>query len=362
MLYQPIEQTFKPTESKKTAITLDKFLQLLKNEEDYFKGEQHHTKIMITRLRKIFYDIYGWNSQLIRGAAKIEGRYEVKLIESQSAKQRRNHKGFEAKHMYRVVVVKEGDWMNPDAGSVPEIYANNNQTVILPTELYCDLGHVIGGMDAYNHLAPVTPLPNALMLFKRFFPLVNSNMDIVTWLGDIASSAGEFLYKRLEEKRQLTDEEKQKIINSYAPGEDMLGNIDPYVICEVYDTKAEKGLRVTEIFKDYYSETGKGAYYRKRRYQLFCSLIGLKNWDGTKFSNEKKWMRYYLKQLRNNNAFYVFSRSENFIGVVLALITWMRGYKRALDDEQLLEIFLIALKKYINKEPELGSVSKVREI
>jgi len=73
-------------------------------------------------------------------------------------------------------------------------------------------------------------------------------------------------------------------------------------------------------------------------------------------------MRYYLKQLRNNNAFYVFSRSENFIGVVLALITWMRGYKRALDDEQLLEIFLIALKKYINKEPELGSVSKVREI
>lgn len=57
MLYQPIEQKFKPSATKESAISLEKFLQLLENEEDYFKGEQHHTKLMITRLRKIFYNI-----------------------------------------------------------------------------------------------------------------------------------------------------------------------------------------------------------------------------------------------------------------------------------------------------------------
>lgn len=351
MLYQPIEEGFKPTPGKESAISLEKFLELLKNEEDYYKGEQHRTKLMITRLRKIFYDSYGWNTQLIRGSANIPGRYEVKLVPCGGDSSEKKGRGFKPSPLCREVTVKKGDWMNPNAGTVPEIYADNNQQVILPSKLYCDMGHVIGGMDAYNYLAPVTPLPNFLMFAKRLFPLVNSNMDIVTWLGDIASSAGEFLYKRLEDKKKLTDEQMNAIIQEYAPGPDMLGDIDPYVICQLYNTKAEDGLRVSEMFSDYYSENGLGTYYRKRRNQFFAHMVGLHNWDGENFSNEKQWMKYYLKELRNNDAFYLFSRCENIKGITLALITWLGGYKHVCRDKLLLDIFLKSLKKEIKEEP-----------
>ncbi len=350
MLYQPLEEEFKPTPNKENAISLKRFLELLENEEDYFKGEQHCTRIMITRLRKIFYDIYGWNSQLIRGAADIQGRYEVKLVPGRPSHEKGDAKEFMPKPKHRVVTVKEGDWMNPDAGTIPEIFANNNQQVVLPSGLYCDMGHVLGGMDAFNYRAPVTPLPNVFLWLKRLFPLVDSNMDIVTWLGDIASSAGEFLYKELQEKRDLTDEEMQKIINRYAPGPDMLGDIDPYVICQIYNTKAEYGLRVTEIFRDYYSESGLGAYYRKRRSSYFSSKVGLIGWDGNAFQNEGKWMEYYMKQLKNNNAFYIFSRCEGVRGVFLALFTWMGHYKHTTHDRLLLRIFLNSVKRDIKTE------------
>lgn len=353
MIYQPIEQTFKPTKAKETAISLEKFLELLRNEEDYFKGQQHGTKLMVTRLRKIFYDAYGWNTELIRGAAHIPGRYAVKLVPCGKPKHRKNGKGFEPAPKCREVTVKKDDWMNPNTGTVPEIYTNNNQQVVLPSGLYCDMGHVLAGMDAFNYLALVTPLPNWLLFLKKFFPLVSSNMDVATWLGDIASSAGEFLYERLEDKRPLTDAEKQKIIDDYAPGVDLLGDIDPYVICQLYNTKAKDGLRVTEMFRDYYSNHGIGTYFRERRLQFFSYMIGLRGWDGEQFSNEAQWVKYYLKQLRNNDAFYIFSRCENLKGIMLALITWMRGYKHTLRDKILLSIFLKSLKTDIGKEPLL---------
>lgn len=350
MVFQPIEQKFSPEKEQKTEISFEKFIRLLKEEEDYFAGEQRDTKLMITRLRKIFYDAYGWNSELIRGAAHIEGRYEVKLVPDESAQYDEELK---TTHLVRRVLVKKDDWMNPNAGTVPEIYANNNQTVTLPSGLTCDLGHVLAGMDAYNYMAPVTPLPNWLFWLKKLFPLVDSNLDIVTWLGDIASSAGEFLYKTIDEKRQLTNAEMQAIIDEFAPASDMLGDIDPYVICQIYNTKATTGMRVTEMFEDYYSNDGLGAFFRERRCQIFSEQIGLKGWDGENFNNEKQWMKYYLKQLRNNDAFYIFSRCENITGIILALLTWLKVYKKTLRDKLLLKLFLKTLKADIKKEPKI---------
>lgn len=42
--------------AKKEKIGLKKFLELLRQEEEYYPGEQGHTRLMLTRLRKIFYD------------------------------------------------------------------------------------------------------------------------------------------------------------------------------------------------------------------------------------------------------------------------------------------------------------------
>src|SRR5437868_2144677 len=85
-LIQPIfssepEHGHKPED----VLTLSQFLDLLKPEEDYFEGEEENTKVMITRLRKIFYDKWGWDTMLIRNTAAIKGRYEVKIVDCESS-------------------------------------------------------------------------------------------------------------------------------------------------------------------------------------------------------------------------------------------------------------------------------------
>ena len=85
-LSQPIESEFIPSPEKEKAITLKKFLELLTAEENYYPGQQNNTKLMITRLRKVFYDKWGWGTEVIRGASKIPGRYEVKMVKHPNEK------------------------------------------------------------------------------------------------------------------------------------------------------------------------------------------------------------------------------------------------------------------------------------
>lgn len=359
ILVQPVEENFVPTPQKKEAANLKKFLELLRNEEDFFLGKQHDTKKMVTRLRKIFYDIYGWNKELIRGAAEIQGRYAVQLVDDDNATypekstggvQRK--KAFEVEHKKRLVTVKPGDWMNPNAGSVPEIYANDNQEVILPNKLYCDLGHVLAGMDAFNYPEPVSPLPNWLMWLHRILPHVDNNMCCATWLGDISSSAGEFLFQKLKKHHTISEEEMQSLIDVFASGPDMLGNIDSFVISNVYNISTNKGLRVSEILSDYYYEGGMGNYFMQRRYSYFCSSVGLKGWNGENFSNEKRWLKYNKRELRTTTAFYIYTRFEKPASIWLAFKIWIGCYRKTLKLNLLLDIFLIALKKLIKQEPE----------
>ena len=65
----------------KQVLTFDQFVRLLKKEEQYFDEDKFNTRLMITRLRKIFYDGRGWNSQLIKKVAFIKGRYKTSTIE-----------------------------------------------------------------------------------------------------------------------------------------------------------------------------------------------------------------------------------------------------------------------------------------
>jgi len=359
-IVQPIESNVPEIPAKGNGISFAHFIDLLRREEDFFRAEQHKTKIMFSRLRKIFYDNWGWNTELIRGASKIEGRYEVTVVDDPTpqtnkkprAGSRLQTSNYDIVYKHREVKVKQGDWLNPgDAGKTPEIYANDNQDVHLPEELYCDLGHVLAGVDAYNFFAPVTPLPNCLTWARKLFPYVDSNVDIVTWLGDIASSSGEFLFQNLRKKRPLTDEEKQDIINEYATASDMLGDIDPYIIVNYYNTLAPVGQRVTDILQDYYQGGTDSSFFRQHRYSYFCDIIGLKGWDGQAFANEDEWMKYYRRQLRNNITFQVFSLTEQKIkSVWLPLWIWFGFYDKVLEMDTLLTIFVDALKKEIKNE------------
>ena len=67
------------------VLSFKEFIALIKAEEDYFEAEAVNTKLMITRLRKIFYGEKNWDTQLISGAANIDGRYEVNEVDCNSS-------------------------------------------------------------------------------------------------------------------------------------------------------------------------------------------------------------------------------------------------------------------------------------
>ena len=356
MLVQPIySKATEPGHPIKKTLPLSEFLELLKEEEDYWQPDQPKTKLMISRLRKIFYDQWGWNKELIRGAANIQGRYEVKIVDDpvEHGKAVRRIKDNQYQPKHRLITYRSDDRVYGDSrvGQVPFIYQNDHQEVELPEGYFCDIAHVLAGLDAWNHRQIVTPLPGFLTFLAKLFPHVDSNVDIVTWLGDIASSSGDFLFGyRRNGKRPISTEEEQDIINRDAPGSDMVGDIDPYVIAKMYEVGVEEGQRVTEIFEDYYLSDDPNSH-RKKRISIFCEMVGLSDWNGEEFANERQWIHYYRKQLRDNTTFQVFSLTEEKLSSIwLPLVIWFGGFKPILKLEPLLEIWLKALKQEVKKE------------
>ena len=351
-LVQPVFSTEpEPAHPLANVLSLAKFLELLRAEEDYYPGEQQNTKLMISRLRKIFYDQWGWNSELIRGAKNIKTRYVTKVVEEAvtHSKPVRRIKDKEYQPKHRVIVYSDHDkvYGNTRAGQVPFIYKNDHEEVRLPEGDFCDIAHILAGLDAYNHPQIVTPLPNWLMFLAKLFPHVDKNMDVVTWLGDIASSAGDFMFGYLKNgKKPLSIESQQTIINRDAPGSDMLGNIDAFVIAKTYEVGSSNGLRVSDILQDYYTNNKA----RTNRVSIFTKAVGLKGWDGTNFSNEEKWLTSYKKELKNNICFQVFSlTNEKISSIWLPLVIWFGAYKKVLKKKLLLEIFLVQLKTRMKK-------------
>jgi hypothetical protein len=352
-LFQPIFSRTPEPGHKDKALNFERFINLLKEEEAYYSGEEYDTMLMITRLRKIFYDSWGWNSQVIRGAAKIPGRYQCKMdrcSEPQSSNIKRrythNQKLEVVPLAYKVTYTKHDKVYPERAGQTPEIYTDDHQEVLAPDGCYCDVGHILSGIDAYNYFAPVTPMPNFLIFIRFLFPYVKSNLDFATWLGDVASTSGDFLLYKLCNK-SICKEKEQEIIDKDAPGSDMVGNIYAYVIKELFNTKSRNGLKVTEILKAYFEDLMLIKDYQARQILIFCQDIGLKNWNGSQFSNEKKWLKAYKRQLRSATIFYVFGEVGKLRGVWLAIKIWFRLYEKALKLGCLLQIFLDELKKQI---------------
>jgi hypothetical protein len=365
-LFQPLI-VCRPEEghNPRQVLTAAAFIDLLRDEEDYYAGEQHLTRLMITRLRKIFYDRWGWNSELIRGAAHVQSRYQVSIVENPeniglptlAAKKLQRYKSGIPAQKFRVVTYRPDDrvYGSSRAGEIPFIYQHDHQEILLPDGSYCDIAHVLAGLDAANHPQVVSPLPGFLSFFDKLFPHVDSNLDIVTWLGDIASSSADFLFAWL---RNGSHALKTSILQDYvfrdAPGSDMLGDLDAYVIYKSYPhVSAEYGPRVTDILGDYYLRGIDDQGFRRKRIVLFCKAVGLKDWNGFAFSNEEAWLAYYDKQLRDNTSFQAWSLNEEGIkGILLPLRIWCNGYKKVLKTRILLQIFLSSLKSQLRHESQ----------
>lgn len=353
-LIQPIVSNQpEPGHHARSVLTIEEFIRLLKEEEDYWAPEQNNTKRMITRLRKIFYDQWGWNSELIRGAAAIESRFETALHDSpvNHGKEVVRYKKLVYMPVYRVVTYTDHDKVFGDtrAGKVPFIYEADHQDVMLPEGHFCDVAHTLAGLDAINYKQVVSPLPSFLSFLTPFVPHVDSNVDVVTWLGDIASSSADFLFDYLKNNgKSVNGNDAQEVINVDASASDMLGDIDAYVIAHHYEIGSSNGMRCTELLTDYYlGDNG----YRARRFSTFCSVIGLEKWNGREFANEKQWLAYYRKQLRDSTSFVTYSVNEKTLsGVLLPLKIWFHWYDDALKLDLLLTIFLNALKHNLTLE------------
>ncbi|MBL7766464.1 MAG: hypothetical protein JNJ58_10245 [Chitinophagaceae bacterium] len=335
------------------VLDLKSFLALLHEEENYWAPEQNDTSLSITRLRKIFYDQWGWNSQLIRGASSIPSRYNTVMQDSPANYGRAVPRYVQLIYApaYRVVTYTDHDrvYGNTRTGQVPLIYQSDHQAVRLPNGEMCDIGHVLAGLDALNHPQVVSPLPNFLSFLDKIFPHVDSNADVVTWLGDIASSSADFLFDYLRNKNTpISESDEQVVIDTDAPGSDMMGDIDPYVIAHHYDISTHTGQLVTDILHQYY--TGDQDYYR-HRFSTFSKIIGLKGWDGQNFSNEEAWIKAYHHNLRNSICFVAFSQNEKSIrGLLIPLQVWLNGYQDVLKMDMLMRIFIQSLKQSIIQE------------
>ena len=363
-LYQPIYSSEpEASHDPKDVLPVSVFLDLLKEEEDYYPGEQDRTRLMITRLRKIFYDRWGWNSELIRGAAHIPGRYEVRIVDNpqdyqvhpKAAKKLRRYKVYQEQPKYRLVTYRKNDRIfgSTRAGQVPFIYQNDHQETLLPEGHYCDMAHILAGLDAANHPQVVSPMPGWLSFLDKLFPHVDANIDIVTWLGDIASSSADFLFDWFRHKKNpLSIRDQQQYIDIDAPGSDMLGDIDTYVMHTCYPVGSQRAGRITDMLRDYFCGTGQGQVYRSGRFGIFSRSIGLEGWNGRIFSNEEKWLDYYQKQLRDNTSFQAYSLNENGLkSLWMPQQIWLNGYRDELQTRLLLQIFLKTLKELLKHEP-----------
>lgn len=341
-----------PNHELKDVLTASQFIDLLVEEEDYYPGEQHNTRLMFTRLRKIFYDKWGWNKELIRGATSIESRYNVIIVDDPipHSKPMRYYKKFEYAPKHRSVVYTDHDrvYGNTRTGQPCFIYSSDHQEVVLPDGSYCDLAHILAGVDASNYRQIVTPMPNFLEFLAKLFPYVGFNMDMATWLGDIGSESGDFLFYKLRNKKMPNVAEMQNYIDIDMPGSDTLGDIDAYVINASYDVTTNSGMRVTDILKDYYLTDN---VYRRNRVSIFCREIGLGDLKGDKFVKEGKWLKYFKKQLLNETTFQIFSITDEKIhSVWLPVAAWFGFFKDVLKTEELLTSFISALKSEVKKE------------
>jgi hypothetical protein len=249
----------------------------------------------------------------------------------------------------RLVTYRNNDrvYGNRRVGQIPLIYIFDHQDVSLPEGYHCDIGHVLAGLDALNNFQKVSPIPDWLFFLRRFFPCADSNADVTTWLGDIATSAAAFVFHFLRNEEPPDEKDEQIYINTNASASDMLGNIDAFVIHKSYNTNVIEGRPISEILEDYYGNENNGSGFSKKRFCIFCKAIGLKNWNGLQFSNEEEWLAYYADQLRNTTAFMAFSTSSLWQRLKLPHMIWKRRYEEIIKVRILLEIFLRELKKLL---------------
>lgn len=313
-----------------SAMTILDFIRLVEREENrYPVSEQMNIPLMITRIRKIFYGEASWDEHLITGAASIAPPYRIESTET-------GRETADLPGPFNLDMVRHRVRPIDTAGHVPEIFAA--QELALPDGSYIDIGHVFAGLDALNR-------PN--QVGGHFSVNITSNAAAVTWVGDLASILGEVRFRDLA-SGSVSETQIQAIINEYAPPQDMLGNIEAYAMSDYYRTTNTVRIgTVSQLLREYYlGETDRARNAREHRYSTHAASIGLRGWDGTRFSNEASWIDDYTDEVNDAAALYIGVNTRGIAGYPFALRVAINQWAGVL-----VTLYLEELKRRITKEP-----------
>jgi len=319
-----------------TAITIRAFIDLVRGEEARWPvAEQTQTALMITRIRKIFYGTEGWDTHLIPGAAATPSGYNIS--EEETGRENLSLDGPDADIVRKRQVTTDG------AGHTPAIASQ--QEVKLEDGTFCDVGHVFAGLDAANHPSAVSaPLGIAT---------VSSNLAATTWVGDLGSVAGEVMFDGFNSgSMAVPGATAQAEVDEYAPPQDLLGNIDAYVMADQYDTSDSAGVKVSDLLARYYLGAAASSDGRARlhRYSRYAGLVGLTGWSGSAFSNEAAWLDTWAPQVGAAAALYIGANTAGFFAMPGRLGTIV-GIQNAPIVRQVLRAYLADLKARVAAEP-----------
>jgi hypothetical protein len=323
------------------VISIETFIHWVEKEVEQPPGcNTGNTKHTITQLRKVFYDSETWNRFLIPETCEVpnlEKDVQKKLKRAQELK------------------LKDGG--------------------------YLDIGHVFAGLDAKNHPAEARLIDirklihyirriigafletydrrKKLVLF-RFIPFIDrvpkfykkfptdiqENIAAATWVGDLGEVLAVKIRLDRRQRGNTPEQHMKEAIKEAAPGQDMLGNIDAYIIGRNYDIdKESSGWAVSRILSDYYCSENSD---QKHRYSIFAEEVDLK-WKDKDFINKDKWIEDHIGQVKTA-AIFCIGKSGNKEGIVSQL----RAVLQALSDKDaswLLQLFLDELKNRICQEP-----------
>jgi hypothetical protein len=279
------------------STTLADFLDIIRAVEAKFPADATNTSLMITRLRKLFYGTPGWESHLIPGAASIAPVYTVTERETGRRDLEWDLWPYSLEYVDKV---QENDVPTSEGATLGRLrHPSDIQEVLMPNGDFVDVGHVFAGLDAINHPTSVAGPAGSYR--------VSSNVDAVTWVGDLGSILAEVVFDSLHQGRALTDSEVQHHVDVMAPVQDMLGNVDAYAIGKAYAVGATSGRRVSEILEEYYNSGAGtvGTTARSRRFTTFASEIGLTGFSGGHFAGEAAWLAKYEVEVGNAAALYL---------------------------------------------------------
>lgn len=249
-------------------LTLDQYIEAIKSIESENSFIANNTRLMLTKLRKVFYNSRGWNDILIPGTASVSAFSDGAAVKSLS----RNH----------------------------EIILRNKQRY--------DAAHIFAILDASNNNGSFSPLPSVLLsklpdFLSGIVPVVHDRLAAAGWLGDLSEVIGQ-CYQR----KAATVAEKQKVIDEFCAYYKNLANIDAMILTESYNLSAsDNGPSISSIFLDYYGAApaqGLRETLKTQRCAKFAASIGLK-WSAAGFTNKHDWINEQIKNLRTCAAFYL---------------------------------------------------------